>query len=188
MHDHFKGVLLYLETCLVAGLFGGALPGIAVYITVSQLPAGIIAMISSLTVLITYVFSYFLRIEAFQALRIASVFCGFVYVVVIVLPQSTLPDQEMTWWVILALIIPVAYSLENVYLALCRSALTDSVVLPNIVLWCITVMMTPVVHIITVIHIDQGENHTLPANVKNRSNAFVKKRHGPGFSKIQIVD
>ncbi|MCP4044562.1 MAG: hypothetical protein GY732_01065 [Gammaproteobacteria bacterium] len=165
MHDHFKGVLLYLETYLVAGLFGGALPGIVVYITVSHLPAGFIAIISSLTVLITYVFLYFLRIEAFQALRIASVFCGFVSVVVIVLPQSSQPDQEMAWWVILALIIPVAYSIENVYLALRRPALTDSVVLPSGMLWCITVISCG--------HIDQGENHALPANVKNRSNACV---------------
>ena len=135
----------HLEAYAVAGTFGGAAPSIVLYMSASQLPAGILAIVSSLTSLVTYLLSLGVRLETFSVQRIIGILFGFTAIGAIALPKTGLPEPSMAYWVLITLLIPLFYSVENTYLALRRPRVADSLVLLCGMMWFVGLVMTPLV-------------------------------------------
>ena len=119
----------YLRLYLVAGALGTAIPSCVLFFSASRMPAGILAIIVSLVPLMTYGIALVLRIERLQGSRAVGIGIGLVAILMIVVPDASLPDPSMAGWVLFALIAPLAYSGENVYIAIRRPPKSNPYVL-----------------------------------------------------------
>ncbi|MCH7720567.1 MAG: hypothetical protein IH988_06195, partial [Planctomycetes bacterium] len=68
----------------------------------------------------TYMFAILLRLERLKALGVAALAAGLGGILLIVLPDVSLPERAMAWWLLLALLAPVLLGLGNVLTALVR--------------------------------------------------------------------
>lgn len=124
---------------------GVVIPGTLFYIAASKVPAGILSLSVAFVPMLTYVSSLYLKIETFSLLRISGVFLGFIAIFLLIGPPDSFADRSMVPWVLLAMICPICYTFENVFidvkkpievnsitLALGSSAITILILLPII--------------------------------------------------------
>lgn len=135
----------YLETYVVAGLLGTAIPSCILFAAASRMPVGVLAIIVSLMPLMTYGLALSLRMERFRIRRAAGIGIGLAAVLMIVLPDAGLPQRAMVGWVLFALMIPLAYAGENVYIALRRPADSNPYALLCGMLTAASLILLPVV-------------------------------------------
>jgi drug/metabolite transporter (DMT)-like permease len=76
---------------------------------------------------------------------VVGILLGFAAMMMIVLPETSLPEPAMALWVLVALIAPISFSSENVYLALRRPPASDPVILLCGMLIAGAIMLAPVV-------------------------------------------
>jgi drug/metabolite transporter (DMT)-like permease len=100
---------------LVCGGCGVAFPSIALFWCALYLPAGIVAIAFASLPLFTYLMSVLLGIEKGQTRRLLGVVIGLSAMMLMILPEGSLPGPDLTGWVILALIASVGMSVENTY-------------------------------------------------------------------------
>ena len=110
----------YIAVYFIAGILGTALPSSVLFLSAARMPAGILAIIVSLVPLMTYAIALMLGVERWRRLRAAGIGLGFAAILMIVVPDSGLPDPSMAPWALFALIAPLAYAGESVYIAIRR--------------------------------------------------------------------
>ena len=113
----------------IAGILGTALPSSVLFYSAAQMPAGVLAIIVSLVPLMTYGFALLFGVERLQGLRAAGIGLGFAAILMIAVPDTGLPDRAMVPWALFALIAPLSYSAENLYIAIRRPLRSDPGVL-----------------------------------------------------------
>jgi drug/metabolite transporter (DMT)-like permease len=109
-----RPILLFF---LVVGLLGTILPNSFSYLAISQLPAGVMAIIIASVPMFSLAIANTLRIERFSVIRSAGVLLGAVAVSVLILPETSLPEPEKAIFVLLALVAPFCYGMEGNYIA-----------------------------------------------------------------------
>ena len=77
-----------------------------------KLPASIVSLVSSLIPGLTYLMALGLGMERLRALGIAGIALGLAGVLLIVLPETSLPEPAMAGWMLLALLGPVLFALS----------------------------------------------------------------------------
>jgi drug/metabolite transporter (DMT)-like permease len=107
----------HLRLYAVLALIGSVVPNAASYQAVGHLPAGVMSILVSLVPMFAFPIALALGIDRFSALRLAGLAAGLLGVVLIVAPESGLPDPAMILWVPLALVAPFFYALEGNYVA-----------------------------------------------------------------------
>ena len=85
-----------------------------------KLPAGVITLVMMMTPTMTYLFAFVLRIDRFRAASFLGLLLGIAGVLVIVLPDFSLPTREMAGWFLLVLLGPTTFAVGNVYVAMSR--------------------------------------------------------------------
>jgi len=108
----------YLIYYTINGLIGLTVPSVLLLYVTPHLPVSITTLLIPLAPLVTYLFVVALRVEGFAGLRALGVVLGFCGVLMIVLPENSLPDRSMVGWVLLGLIASVLYAMQNVYIGL----------------------------------------------------------------------
>ncbi len=99
----------------VIAFTGTAIPSTLYFYAASKIPAGILAITVTLVPLLTYATSLLLGVDAYRRKRFIGILLGFVAILLLVIPQSSLPDPSMTTWTLLALLSSVFYTIENLY-------------------------------------------------------------------------
>jgi len=112
---------------LVIALLGTLLPNSFSFIAVAHLPAGIMSIVIALVPMFALVIALGLRLEGFSPQRAAGVLLGALAVVLLVAPQTSLPDPEKAIFVLVALAAPLCYGMEGNYLAIRSPAGLDPV-------------------------------------------------------------
>lgn len=97
---------------MIAAL-GTLIPGFASYQAIRHLPAGVMSILLSLVPMLAFPIALGLRLERFSLRRFAGLFAGLCGVLVLVMPEASLPDPAMLVWVPLALVASVCYALEG---------------------------------------------------------------------------
>jgi drug/metabolite transporter (DMT)-like permease len=120
------GVRKHWWFLLVMGLSGFTIPNINMLICVTHLPVGVVAVVVPLAPLITYVLSWAIGIERFNARRVAGIVLGFAGVILLVAPEASLPSRDQAIWVLIATLTPAFYAVSNVYAAQTRPKDLDS--------------------------------------------------------------
>ena len=142
----FGGIPLtgeYLRVYIIAGALGTALSSCFLFYAAAHLPAGVLAIVTSMVPMITYALALAFGAERLQRRRMLGIVLALSAVLMIVLPETGLPEPAMAGWVLVALLVPLSYAGENVYLALRRPPASSAFVLVCGMLLAGAVMLTP---------------------------------------------
>ena len=101
----------------VIGLIGYVIPLLAALYAASQLSAGVLVLIASMSPVVAIGTALILRTESVSPSRIAAVGVGILSVALVLLPQFDLPNSGKALWMLVALLVPFAYGVESVYIA-----------------------------------------------------------------------
>ncbi|MCZ6721838.1 MAG: DMT family transporter [Proteobacteria bacterium] len=82
-----------------------------------KLPAGITGLSISLAPPLTLLFALVLKIERFNLWRLAGMLLAAAGILLIVIPESSLPAREMAPWVLLTLAAPIIGAIGNIWVA-----------------------------------------------------------------------
>ena len=82
----------YLQLYIIAGALGTALPSNFLFFAATHLPAGILAIVTSLVPMLTYAIAVPFGAEVLRGRRVIGIVLGFAAVMMIVLPEASLPD------------------------------------------------------------------------------------------------
>ncbi len=110
----------HLRHYFLTSALGIVVPVLVLTYIADKLPAGVVTLIIALAPPLTYVFAFLLRRERFRWLSVGGVAFGFTGVLLIVLPEGTLPSPEAAVWMIVALLVPLSLATNSMVLALLR--------------------------------------------------------------------
>ena len=105
----------HIRHYFVVGAIGSAIPSANLFYALSNLPAGVVALVITTVPLITYLLSLIFRLEGFDWRRAAGIALGFAGTLLVLLPEGSLPSREMIPFVLLAFLSPFFYSCSSVY-------------------------------------------------------------------------
>lgn len=107
---------------LLVGLIGTALPSVNLINTLRHLPAGVLTIGLSMVPLFSYMMSMTVGLERFDRVRAAGILLSFVGVLLIVVPDASLPEPEDAQWFLIGLLTPLLYAFSSVAAAKFRPA------------------------------------------------------------------
>ena len=122
-------VLRMIPTAMLYAVFGSvgmALPLLVLNFVTAKLPAGVVALQLTLVPMLTYAFALVLRIDKVNALKLAGLGVGLSAVLVVLLPEASLPSPDMAVWVLFSLLTPLCYAMANVLIPLLRPPQSSS--------------------------------------------------------------
>lgn len=102
-----------LRVYLVIAVVGTLIPNSASYVAARHLPAGVLSIAVALVPMMAFPLAPALGIDRFGWPRLAGLVLGLAGVVLIALPESSLPDPAMAAWIPLALVAPFFYAVEG---------------------------------------------------------------------------
>ena len=107
-----------LQIILLLAFLGAMLPNMFFYYAAAHVSAGILSITITIVPIATYALSFILKLEAISARRITGVFFGVGAILVLVLPENSLPNKSEVIWIIVACLSSISYALENITLAI----------------------------------------------------------------------
>ena len=119
----------YLKLYGLLGLLGNALPIVVMVYVAPRIPLGVFTMDMALEPAFTYVFALILALERFHAVRFFGLLLGLGGLMLIILPQASLPSPDMAPWVALGLAAPLSWAILSVWIARYRPPEADAVVI-----------------------------------------------------------
>ncbi len=99
---------------------GVVMPLLVLTYVADRLPAGVLTLIFALAAPLAYIFAFALGRERFQWLSVAGVAFGFAGILMIVVPEGTLPAVGAAVWMVFALAVPVMLATNNMVMAYLR--------------------------------------------------------------------
>jgi len=113
-------------------VLGAVLPNLFSYWAMSQLPAGIMAIIVASVPMFAMAIAIAASIEEFVPYRVIGVCLGCAAVILLVAPDASLPEPEKSIFVLVGLVAPFCYGLEANYIA----RFTPPAIDPIVTLFC----------------------------------------------------
>ena len=86
------------------------------YACIEHLDGGVLSISVSVIPLFTYLIALGLRMDKFKVRRVLGLITGFCALLILILPENSLPDKRDIPWVLLALNCALCYALENIYI------------------------------------------------------------------------
>ncbi len=112
---------------LVIAIIGTIIPNGFSYVASYHLPAGVMAIAIALVPMFTLLIALGARVEKPVSSRMFGVLIGFVAMVMIAAPDTSLPEPEKAIFVLVALVAPFFYGVEANYIALKTPQNTDAI-------------------------------------------------------------
>ena len=106
-----------LRYLLFIALIGTLIPNTFSLSAIAQLPGGIMAVAIATVPIASLVIALMFRIERFSWPRFTGVLLGVLSLILIAVPDTTLPDPGKALWILVALIAPVCYAIEGNFVA-----------------------------------------------------------------------
>ncbi len=119
----------HLLSYVLVGVVGLGVPYILLAYVAPRIPAGIVAMTLTLVPMLVYGLALLLRMEGFRWMRFSGLVLGFAGMLLIVAPESGLPEPGMVGWLLVALAAPCCFALCIVSGERWRPPETDSLAL-----------------------------------------------------------
>lgn len=173
---------VHIRYYLFVGLTRFALANAILYSVQKKIPVGVMAVVMSMVPIFTYAMSLAARLERYILLRFLGVLCGFIGVLLIVGPRSSLPDPSLTVWVLFGLCTPLLHALAYILLSEDRRPKdSDSVTLATGVLYTAALMTLPVAIVL-------GDMHPLWPPFSNAELALITHFVLAGFNFYAIFE
>jgi len=106
-----------LRIFFIIALVGTILPDAISYRAYVHLPAGIMAILLSLIPMIAFPIALGFGLERFDLRRFGGLLLGLTGVLLLILPEASLPEVAMLAWIPLAMLAPLSYAFESNYVA-----------------------------------------------------------------------
>ena len=106
-----------MEFYIAVAILGTLVPNATFYLSAARLPAGIMSIIISAVPLLAFPLALVLRMERFAPLRLVGLMLGLAAVALIAAPGAVLPDPAMIAFLPVALVGPMFYAMEGIYVA-----------------------------------------------------------------------
>lgn len=135
----------YFKFYVLLGVVGTALPGALFFYAAAHVPAGILAITVTTVPLMTYGGSWLLGIDPFSAKRICGIAVGLLAILLLIAPDTSLPDPSMVFWILVVLLASVLYTFENIYVSMRVPDGTDMIALLAGMLLVAGVLLLPLV-------------------------------------------
>ena len=116
----------HLRQYVLTSTLGLVFPVLVLTFIAGKLPAGVVTLIIALAPPLTYVFAFLLRLEKFRWPSILGVVFGFAGILLIVLPEESLPSPDMAIWIVVALLVPLSLATNNMQMTLLRPPQTTT--------------------------------------------------------------
>ncbi len=104
-----------LRFSIICGAVGISFPAIALFWAAKHLPAGIVALAFATMPLFTYLLSVMFRVEQGDGRRLFGVAIGMLGMLLVILPEGSLPSPGLAPWVLLTLAASLSMATENFY-------------------------------------------------------------------------
>lgn len=135
---------LHLRTYFVWGGLAIAGPITLLTYVAPNLPSAVMTMILVLVPLFTYLFALLFRMERFRVLSVIALLLGLGGVLLVIVPEASLPSAEAAGWVLLALLAPASFSLVTVFAGKFRPPEAPTVTLVCGLFFGSAIMLVPV--------------------------------------------
>jgi len=132
--------LLFFLGC---GLLGTALPNTLSYTAYKHLPVGIMVMVVSLVPMATLLLALPLGLERVEPRRLLGLMLGTAALMMIALPETSLPEPDQAAWIVLPVIVTLAYAGENIYIAAARPPGCDTLTVMSGLSWAALALLVP---------------------------------------------
>ena len=109
----FRFDLPAIKIYLLIALIGTIFPNSATYEAIRHLPSGLISILLAMVPMFAFPVALLLGNEAFRASRLVGLGLGMAGVLLIIGPETSLPDRALVVFVPLALVAPFFYGLEG---------------------------------------------------------------------------
>lgn len=119
-----RQMLLYF---VVIGLIGTILPNSFSYLAAANLPGGVMSIMIATVPMFTLVMALALKLEQPSLTRLLGVVIGFAAMLMLILPDTSLPDPSKALFILVAVIAPICYAGEANYVALKAPAGSDPI-------------------------------------------------------------
>ncbi|MEM8792056.1 MAG: DMT family transporter [Pseudomonadota bacterium] len=110
----------------VCGFLGTAFPHSLSYAYIRELPVGIASILIATVPMMTLALSYAIKADTVDWKRVLGLLLGTGAVLLILLPEASLPEEGQWLWALLPLVTAFAYACENVYIAKYQPAEVDA--------------------------------------------------------------
>ncbi|MFK7861442.1 MAG: DMT family transporter [Granulosicoccus sp.] len=107
-----------LKYLLIIALIGTIIPNGFSLLATRHLPGGIMAIVIATVPIMSLFIALSSRSESFSWLRFSGILLGVVSLVLIAVPETTLPDPSKAPWILVALIAPICYAIEGNFVAM----------------------------------------------------------------------
>ncbi len=135
----------YLKFYVLLGLIGTAIPGVLFFYAAPHVPVGVLAITVATVPFITYAGSMLMSIDSYSAKRTIGIAAGMLAIVVLVAPETSLPERSMVIWIIAVLTSSVFYSIESIYVDIYVPKDTDAFALLAGMLIVAATLILPIV-------------------------------------------
>ncbi len=136
-----KNYLIYYFIC---GLLAIALPNTNMYFTASHLPSGLLAIIINITPILIYIITLGLGLERFSVQAFAGVYLAILGIMLVLIPEASLPAFSSMPWVVQALATPLCFAVSIIYIAkknIAHSSITQAAGM----LLCSAILLIPLI-------------------------------------------
>lgn len=106
-----------MEFYVAVAILGTLVPNATFYLSAARLPSGIMSIIISAVPLLAFPLALALRMERFAPLRLVGLLLGLSAVALIAAPGAVLPNPAMVAFLPVALVGPLFYAMEGIYVA-----------------------------------------------------------------------
>lgn len=107
----------HLALYTIIALIGTLLPNSASYTAAIHLPSGILSICIAVVPMVSFPIALALGMDRFSAVRLTGLLLGFAAILLIGLPEASLPDPAMVYWLPMALVAPAFYAVEGNFVA-----------------------------------------------------------------------
>lgn len=115
--EHIRSLRGVVPFLLITSVLGYVIPLFAALTAAGEISTGLLSLTGCTSPVVAVIIALLLRTERVSPRRVAAVVLGLASVAVILVPQVDAPGFGMAPWIFLALIVPVSYGIESIYIA-----------------------------------------------------------------------
>lgn len=113
----------HIRNYLIVSVLASSIPSSCLMFAAGRVPAGVVSITIAIVPMLTYALAVGLGRESQSLVRLAGLFCGIGAILLLVLPEASLPDRSAVPWILVAAIAPTCHALNNINLS--RPVMTD---------------------------------------------------------------
>jgi drug/metabolite transporter (DMT)-like permease len=104
----------HLRLVLAIALSGVLLPGVIFYSASRYVQPGILSIADTLVPMLTYGLALLIRLEKVSYFKLCGLVAGAIGILLLVLPESSLPNDRAVFWVLMSCLGAASYAFENI--------------------------------------------------------------------------